>query len=231
MAHRNHMHTKEFIVGAAVGSLLGSVAALLAAPTTGKKLRDGICDTYCSITDKTQDLANRGKSLAKSMGCQTCDWADKAKSAVNGATKTVKGWVSEEEEEEDTSRDLLIGGVVGGIVGAALGLLLAPKSGEDLREDIADTYEDISDRTREFADNVSKRGKSFAKTTSSKANKWLALAQDLVGDLTDGAQERGEDLIDHVKGLVNNERVNEILDWAQLGYRAWNGFQSKKRRR
>lgn len=228
MVHRN-MHTKEFIVGAAVGSLLGSVAALLAAPTAGKKLREDICDAYCSFTDKTQDLACKGKSLAKSISCQTCDWANKAKSAVNGATKTVKGWVSEEEEEE-TSRDLLIGGLVGGIVGAALGLLLAPKSGEDLRQDIADTYEDITERTQEFTDNVKKRGKSFAKTTSSKANKWFALAQDLVGDLTEGAQEKGEDLIDHVKDLVNNKRVSEILDWARLGYRAWHGLQSKTRR-
>jgi hypothetical protein len=77
---------------------------------------------------------------------------------------------------------------------------------------------------------MTKRGKSFAKTTSSKANKWFTLAQGLVGDLTEGAHEKGEDLIDHVKGLVNNKRVSEILDWAELGYRAWHGLQSKKRR-
>jgi gas vesicle protein len=228
MAHRN-MHTKEFIVGAAVGSLLGSVAALLTSPTTGRKLREDICDAYCNLTDRTHDLADRGKSLAKSISCQTCDWASRAKSAVNGATKTVKGWVGEEEEEE-SSRDLIIGGLVGGIVGAALGLMLAPKSGEALRHDIADTYDDISERTHEFADNMTRRGKAFAKTTSSKANKWFALAQNIVNDLSEGANEKGEDLIDHVKGLVNNKRVSEILDWAQLGYRAWHGLQSKKRR-
>ena len=226
---RHHLHTKEFIVGATVGSLLGSVAALLATPTTGRKLREDICDAYCNFSDKTQDLAVRGKSIAKSIGCQTCDWANKAKCVVDDATKTVKGWVAEEEEEH-TSRDLLIGGVIGGVLGATVALLLAPKSGEDFRQDLADTYEDINERTHEFADNVTKRGKAFAKTTSSKANKWFALAQSIVNDLSEGAQERGEDLLDHVKGLVNNKRVNEILDWAQLGYRAWQGLQSKKRR-
>jgi len=182
MAHRNH--TKEFVVGAAVGSLLGSVAALLSAPTTGKKLRDGICDAYCDLTDKTNDLADRSRSMAKNIGCQTCDWAGKAKSAVNCATKTVKGWVSE-EEEEDTTKELLIGGLIGGVVGAALGLLLAPKSGENLRRDIADTYEDISERTHDFSNDVAKKGKAFARTTSSTASKWFTLAQNLVNDLSD----------------------------------------------
>ncbi len=221
-----HLHTKEFVIGAAVGSLLGSVAALLIAPKAGKKLREEICDAYNCLTDKTQDLASRGKSLAKSFGCQTCDWTNKAKSAVDGAKKTVKSWTSEDEEE--TTSDLLIGGLVGGIVGAAVGLLLAPKSGEELRQDLADTYEDMSDRTQDFADDVTQKGKSFAKAASSKANKWLSLAQDIIDDLTDGAQEKGEDWIEQAKGLVKNKRANEMMDWAQLGYRLWRGIQSRR---
>lgn len=225
----HHLHKKEFVVGAAVGSLLGSVAALLIAPKTGDKLRNDICDAYCNMADKTQDLASRGRSLAKDIGCQTCDWASKAKSVVEDATKTVKGWVSE-EEEEDTTRDLLIGGLIGGVLGAAVGLLLAPKPGEELRHDLAETYEDLSDKAQDFTNNVTKRGKSFAKTAQSKANKWLSLAQSVVENLAEDAQGKGEDLIEQVRGLVNNKRVNEVLNWAQLGYRAWQSLQSKKRR-
>ena len=224
----HHLHTKEFIIGATVGSLLGSVAALLAAPKTGKKLREDICDAYCHLTDKTQDLACRGKSMAKNLGCQTCDWTNKASSAIQGASKTVKGWVSE-EEEEDTTRDLLIGGLVGGVLGAVVGLLLAPKPGEDLRQDLADTYEDISERTQDFANSMTKKGRSFAKTTSSRANKWLAVAKNLIDDLTEGSQASAGDVIDQVKGLVNNKRLNDALEWATLGYRVWQGLQSKRR--
>lgn len=223
------LHTKEFIVGAAVGSLLGSVAALLVAPKTGKELCDDISDTCCTITDKTHDLANKGKCLAKDLGCQTHHWVNKAKCIVNGAAKTVKGWVSE-EEEEDTTRELLIGGLIGGVLGATVGLLLAPKAGTDLRQDIADTYEDISERTQNFADNMTKRGKSFAKTTRSKANKWLDFAKNIVDDLTEeGSQLKGADWLTQVKGLVNNKRVSDVLDWAQLGCRVWHGLQSKRR--
>lgn len=226
---KHHVHTKEFVVGAAVGSLLGSVAALLIAPKAGRKLREDICDAYCDITDKTQDFANKSKSLAKNLGCQTCHWVSKAKSAVNGVKKNVKSWVSEEEEEEETTRDLLIGGLVGGVLGAAIGLLLAPKSGEDLRKDIADTYEDISDRTQDLADNVTKKSKTFVKTAHSKTNKWLDLARNIIEDLSEGAQEKGEDWLGQVQDLVNNKRLSDALDWARLGYRVWHGVQSKKR--
>lgn len=226
---RHNIHTKEFVVGAAVGSLLGSVAALLIAPKTGSKLRKDICDAYCDMSDKTQDFVNKGRSLAKNIGCQTCDWGNKAKSVIERAKETVKGWVSE-EEEEDTTRDLLIGGLVGGVLGAAIGLLLAPKPGSELREDIAETYEDITERAHDFSDSMAKKGKSFAKKANSKANKWIDLAKNIIDDFTDEAQEKGEDILEHVKGLVNNKRVNDVLEWAQLGYRAWQGLQSKKRR-
>jgi gas vesicle protein len=223
---QHHLHTKEFIIGAAVGSLLGSVTALLIAPKAGRKLRGDICDAYSCLTDKTQDLASKGKSLAKSIGCQTCGWANKAKCAVDNARKTIKSWTSEEEEE--TTQDLLIGGLVGGIVGAAVGLLLAPKSGEELRRDFRDTCEDLSERTQDFADDMTRRGKSFARATSSKANKWLVLAQDIIEDLTEGSQGKGGEWIEQVKGFVKNKRVNEAMDWAQLGYRLWRGIQSRR---
>jgi gas vesicle protein len=220
----NQMHAKEFVVGAAVGSLLGSVGALLIAPKSGKKLRQNICDAYCNLADSTQDYASRGKSLAKNVGCQTCDWASKAKSAVAGAAKNIKGWSPEEEEDEST-RDLLIGGLVGGVLGAVVGLLVAPKAGEDLRQDLVDSYEDASDNAQEFAENLSKKGRAFAKKANSKANKWLHLAQQLVEDLTENAQDTSEDLFDKAKGLIHNNRVHDVMDWASLGFRLWQGIK------
>lgn len=41
------------------------------------------------------------------------------------------------EEGSVNMKDFVIGALVGGIVGAAVGLLLAPKTGKDLRSDVA----------------------------------------------------------------------------------------------
>ena len=67
------------------------------------------------------------------------------------------------EEIVDTQHSILVpflvGGLVGGIVGAAVGLLLAPKPGREMREQIkdfaADTKEKLSstiDRSKEVYD-------------------------------------------------------------------------------
>jgi gas vesicle protein len=217
MTHKQ-MHTKEFIIGAAVGSLLGSVAAILIAPKEGKKLRQDICETCSDLTERTQDLARRGKSIAQSIGSQSNQWAGKAKEAVEGAKKSVRGWMGQEEEEveENSARDFLIGGIAGGIVGAAIGLLLAPKAGEELRHDIIEKYDDVSDTTQ-----------AFAKRTQSKANKWIDLARQVVDDLTEEAHDKGEDLVDRAKGLINHKRIHDVMDWASLGVRVWQKMKKR----
>jgi len=224
-----HMHTKEFVVGAAVGSLLGSVAALLVAPKAGCELRDDLCGTYTNISNKTQALAKKGKSLAKHVSCNSSDLADMARCFLGRSKKRSKGWFSK-EEEEDTTKDLLIGGMIGTVLGAGIGLLLAPKSGNALRRDLVDSYDDLSERAQDFTDDMTKKGKGFIKKANSKANKWLDLAKEIVENLADEAEEKGEDLADKFKGMLNNKKVNDVLDWARLGFRAWQGIQSRKRR-
>jgi gas vesicle protein len=220
-----HMHSKEFLVGAVVGSLLGGVAALLAAPKSGQRFRRDLCDAYCDLSDKTQDVANqmarKGRSLAKNVGSQTCDWSDKARCFV----ENIKGWIASEEEEgeENAQRDLLIGGVVGGVLGAVAGLVLAPKSGSRLRQDLADTYHDMSERTYEAAQGMTKKGKAFARTAQSRANKWLELAKGLVEELTGEAQESDEDITDRAK-----HRLDDMMEWASVGWRLWQGLKSRR---
>ncbi|GLC88202.1 YtxH domain-containing protein [Lysinibacillus piscis] len=55
------------------------------------------------------------------------------------------------EEERVNMKDFVIGALVGGIVGAAAGLLLAPKSGKDLRSDVAVQAVHLKDRSAGFS--------------------------------------------------------------------------------
>lgn len=54
--------------------------------------------------------------------------------------------------------DLLKGALIGGILGGAAALLLAPKSGSELRDDIENTYRKLSDTTHDVAENLRKTG-------------------------------------------------------------------------
>lgn len=55
----------------------------------------------------------------------------------------------QESSREDTidMKDFVIGALVGGIVGAAVGLLLAPKTGKDLRSDVAQQAVNIKQKS------------------------------------------------------------------------------------
>lgn len=55
------------------------------------------------------------------------------------------------EEERVNMKDFVIGALVGGIVGAAAGLLLAPKSGKDLRSDVAVQAVQLKDKSADFS--------------------------------------------------------------------------------
>lgn len=55
-----------------------------------------------------------------------------------------------EDNNSSYSKGFLIGAVVGGAVGAVVALLFAPKSGRELRRDIADRTEDVVDKAQQI---------------------------------------------------------------------------------
>ncbi len=54
--------------------------------------------------------------------------------------------MKEELVNEKKERSVLVPFVIGGLVGAGVALLLAPKSGRELRKDISDLASDAQDR-------------------------------------------------------------------------------------
>jgi len=57
--------------------------------------------------------------------------------------------------------DFAKGALMGGCVGSLLALLLAPKSGKDLRGDILDGYHSIYDQSQEYAGDVKSRAQEL----------------------------------------------------------------------
>ncbi len=82
-----------------------------------------------------------------------------------------------------TSR-FLAGFIVGGAIGAIAGILLAPKSGEETRQILADTAQDMAKRADETAKQIQVK------------------ADDVVSDL----QKRGEEIKEKLQDLIAKQK-------------------------
>ena len=65
-------------------------------------------------------------------------------------------------------KDLLVGAVVGTVLGAVTALLLAPKSGRELRADIAEGVNQVTEKTQQVAETVADKSKQIAGTITEK---------------------------------------------------------------
>ena len=79
--------------------------------------------------------------------------------------------------------------LIGGGIGAILALLFAPKSGEELRGDIADATRKGIDRSREAAQQLSDRAGEYYEATRERASELYAQAAEKVGEATKSARE------------------------------------------
>lgn len=79
--------------------------------------------------------------------------------------------------------------LIGGGIGALVALLFAPKSGQELRGDIADATRKGIDRTRETATQVGARAGELAGTARERASELYSTASDKAGELAGTARE------------------------------------------
>jgi gas vesicle protein len=79
--------------------------------------------------------------------------------------------------------------LIGGGIGAILALLFAPKSGHELRGDIADATRKGIDRSREAAQQLGDRAGEYYEATRSRAGELYSQAADKVGEVAQTARE------------------------------------------
>lgn len=133
-------NVKNVVAGALIGTLLGSVSAIL-------------------IPKQRKILAQLNRP----------GWAKKARDIGGRVYDEVRHW-SEHEKEVDASV-FVKGALLGLLLGAGTALLLTPKTGKQLRNNLAQGYQDFADKTQELMEYVNhespiikkKPARSFAK--------------------------------------------------------------------
>jgi gas vesicle protein len=86
--------------------------------------------------------------------------------------------------------------LVGAGIGAVLALLFAPKSGEELRNDIADATRKGIDRSKDAATQLGQKAGEYYDTTRQKAGEYYDAARETAGEYYEATRERASELYD-----------------------------------
>jgi gas vesicle protein len=78
--------------------------------------------------------------------------------------------------------------VIGGAIGAVVALLFAPKSGVELREDIADATRKGIEKSKEAASQLQEKAGEYYEVSRDKASELYSTAQDKAGEFADKAK-------------------------------------------
>jgi gas vesicle protein len=78
--------------------------------------------------------------------------------------------------------------LIGGGIGAIIALLFAPKSGQELRGDIADATRKGIDRSRETAQQLGQRAGEYYESTRDRASDLYSTAAEKVGEVAQTAR-------------------------------------------
>jgi gas vesicle protein len=78
--------------------------------------------------------------------------------------------------------------LIGGGIGAVIALLFAPKSGVELREDIADATRKGIEKSKEAAAQLQERAGEYYEVGRDRASEFYQTAQDKAGELTEKAR-------------------------------------------
>jgi gas vesicle protein len=106
---------------------------------------------------------------------------------------------SQARETTDATKHVLTGIVVGGLIGATAMMLLAPRSGEEMRAEIKDKAMDLRDRTTE--------------TVKDKVSQVASKAGTIKGGLrgkSEDLKQRGQDVL-----IEQLDRVSEAVEAAK----------------
>lgn len=122
-----------------------------------------------------------------------------------------------EYEKETSSTTKLTYLLVGGGIGAVLALLFAPKSGTELRGDIADVTRKGVEKGKETATLVGEKAGEYYEVTRDKAGELVSAAQDKASEVYTTAQDKAGELYATAQDKAGQvaEKAGEVAEKAK----------------
>lgn len=117
-------------------------------------------------------------------------------------TKDYVDYVNGDKGNGFTVRDRLFYLLVGGGIGAVVGLMMAPKSGADLRGDIVDLSKIGIDQTKDLAKNLKERSAETLHLIKEKAETAYDLAASKIARAQDVIDRSMETSAEHINGEI-----------------------------
>jgi len=131
---------RSILMPVLTGSAVGAGIALLLAPKSGKAMRKDLKRFGTNTRDQVADVIDEGRDLYE-VGMDFVAGAVKTgKKTYDEGTKGLQKLMHKEE------RSLLAPILVSGVIGAGIALLLAPKSGKEMRGDIKRIAENTQEK-------------------------------------------------------------------------------------
>jgi len=137
--------------------------------------------------------------------------------------------MSKESDSGGFTRGLFLGAIIGGLVGAVTALLLAPKSGAELRKEIAEKSVDLYDKATDMLQTVEANVGDAVHTT---VNEGRVRAQNIVQSAKNQAEElmsNADAVLKEARSKVHTakdnigDKIQNVRDAAKAGVEAFRG--------
>ena len=116
--------------------------------------------------------------------------------------------------------------LIGGGIGAVIALLFAPKSGHELRGDIADATRKGIDKSREAAQQLGDRAGEYYEATRDRASEFYSQASERASDLYSQAAERVGEVAQTARDTASR-KTSTVAAAIDAGKKAYNEEKRK----
>lgn len=118
------------------------------------------------------------------------------------------------------NNDLLKGLCIGGLIGVALGVLLAPKSGQELRDDLMNNAHDLLTKAKEEYENIFKKSRQVFEESIENFNHLNLPAKEMAGEVENKIADTTRESL----GIMQNDnsRFKKAIDAGMKAYREAN---------